>query len=123
MKGGLLRGLATFMILAELAERPKCGYEVGKDISQKVGGKLPPGYVYVMLSMLEKKGLVESSPAGERKKEYRITEKGIDFLIEHEQHIDKVIALLREVQDVARSLRYSRLQESSGLRKGEPGQS
>jgi DNA-binding PadR family transcriptional regulator len=123
MKGGLLRGLATFMILAELAEGPKCGYEINKDISQKVGGKLPPGYVYVMLSMLEKKGLVESSPVGERKKEYMITEKGIDFLVEHEQHIDKVIALLREVEGVVRSLRYSRLQKSGGLREGEPNQS
>ncbi|WP_117354602.1 PadR family transcriptional regulator [Acidilobus sp. 7A] len=110
MKGGLLKGLATFLILAELADRPKCGYEIGKEISKKVGGKLPPGYVYVMLGTLERKGLVESERSAGRKKEYRLTESGVRFLIEHEEHIKRLIELLSEVQGVVKGLKETELQ-------------
>ncbi len=118
MKGGLLRGLATFMILTELASGPKCGYEIGKDISGKLGDGLPPGYVYVMLNMLERKGLVVGVEAGpRRKKTYRLTDKGVQFLLEHEQHIGKLISLLQEVQGVVKALRQG--QVVSNIKSGE----
>ena len=108
MPRGLLRGLATLLILAELAEGPKCGYEISKSISEKLGDSLPPGYVYVMLSSLRKKGLVVEVGASEsparRKRVYAISDQGREFLVRHLERVDAMISLLKEVRSVAERL-------------------
>ena len=106
MAGGLLKGVAALMILAELSQGPKCGYEINSAISRRLGASLPPGYVYVMLRQLERRGLVEplSQGGARRKKSYRITERGLAFLLQHEDKIDKLISILNYVKAALRQL-------------------
>ena len=112
-----MRGLATLLILAELAEGPKCGYEISKSISEKLGDSLPPGYVYVMLGSLKKKGLVvevgTSEPPTRRKKIYAISDQGREFLIRHLERVDVMISLLKDVKRAAE--RLAAKQEIGGL--------
>ncbi len=107
MAGGLLKGVAALMILAELLQGPKCGYEINAAISQRMGASLPPGYVYVMLRQLERRGLVEPVESGEgrRKRNYRITERGLAFLFQHEDKIDRLISVLSYVKEAVGQLK------------------
>ncbi|MGC9210048.1 MAG: PadR family transcriptional regulator [Acidilobus sp.] len=103
MRGGLLKGVAALMVLAELIEGPKCGYEINSTISKRLGAALPPGYVYVILRHLEKEGFVVSEASAykaRRKRTYRITEKGLQFLIQHEDKVDRLMSILSYVKSV-----------------------
>ncbi len=107
MKRGLLRGLATFMILAELTEGPKRGYEIDRALSSKLDAGLPPGYIYVMLERLERKGLVraEGGSGRRRHKAYSITTEGLNFLLEHEEHIKRLMRLLQDISIALETIR------------------
>ncbi len=108
MAGGLLKGVAALMILAELSQGPKCGYEINSAISKRLGESLPPGYVYVMLRQLERRGLVEPLPSGgaRRKKSYRITGRGLAFLLQHEEKVDRLISVLSYLRAALRQLNF-----------------
>ena len=70
----------SILILTSLAEGPKHGYALIKDIEEFAGVKLGAGTLYSALAKLERAGLVEALPAEERRHPYRITEAGRAFL-------------------------------------------
>jgi DNA-binding PadR family transcriptional regulator len=72
---GRSAGPAT-LLLASLAEGPKHGYALTKDIESFAGVRLAPGTLYEALSRLEQRGLIEALPAQERRKPYRLTAAG-----------------------------------------------
>lgn len=76
---GRYAGPAT-LILSSLADGPKHGYLLMKDIEDFAGVRLGPGTLYGALSRLEDRGLVESLGAEERRHPYRITDAGRDAL-------------------------------------------
>ncbi|MGC9189412.1 MAG: PadR family transcriptional regulator [Conexivisphaera sp.] len=87
----LLRGIVSLLILRYLMEDEQCGYGLRKRISGILGETLPPGYIYVMLKTLRKRGLVEAregSRNGRRIVYYTITEKGREFLLNHRGAIE-----------------------------------
>jgi DNA-binding PadR family transcriptional regulator len=75
------RGAVKFIILDLLREHPKHGYEIMKDIEEKVGGfyAASPGSVYPTLQMLEDQGYLTSEQK-EGKKVYQITDEGKKYL-------------------------------------------
>src|SRR6266568_792551 len=70
----------SILILTSLADWPKHGYALIKDIEGFAGVKLGAGTLYSALAKLEQAGLVEALPAEERRRPYRITPAGQEFL-------------------------------------------
>lgn len=91
-----LEGLGRFtdpspLILSSLADRPKHGYAMSKDIEAFAGVVLQPATLYGAVARLAARGLIEAMPAEERRQPYRLTEHGATVLA----------AQLRRVQAVA----------------------
>jgi DNA-binding PadR family transcriptional regulator len=77
IRGSSDRGI---LVLTSLADSPKHGYALIKDIEDFAGVTLGAGSLYGALAMLEKAGLVEALPAEERRRPYRITAAGRERL-------------------------------------------
>jgi len=92
-----VNALGTFaepgvLILASLADGPKHGYALIKDIEGFAGTRLGPGTLYAALSRLERRGLVEALPAQERRHPYRLTAAGAEAARSYLQHARQVTA-------------------------------
>jgi DNA-binding PadR family transcriptional regulator len=75
-------GTAT-LILSSLADGPKHGYALTKDVEEFAGVRLAPGTLYEALARLESQGLIEAvEPAG-RRRPYRLTAAGAAALRAH----------------------------------------
>ena len=79
---GRYAGPAT-LVLASLAEGPKHGYALTKDIEAFAGVRLAPGTLYEVLARLEGNGLIAALPAEDRRKPYELTPLGATALQEH----------------------------------------
>jgi DNA-binding PadR family transcriptional regulator len=77
------RGALKYALLELLHERPKHGYEMMKELEEKMGGFYAPsaGAVYPTLQLLEDRGWV-TSEAVDGKKVYKITPDGSKALDE-----------------------------------------
>jgi DNA-binding PadR family transcriptional regulator len=71
------------LVLTSLAEGPKHGYALAKDIESFAGIKLGPGTLYGALSRLEDRGWIEAMPADDRRRPYQITAAGAEGLATH----------------------------------------
>ena len=78
------------LVLTSLAEGPKHGYALAKDIESFAGAKLGPGTLYGALSRLEERGWIEALPAEDRRRPYQITSAGAERLATHLQAVQKV---------------------------------
>ncbi len=67
---------ATVLVLTSLAEGPKHGYALIKDIEALTGDVMGPGTLYGVLVRLEEEGLVEPLAEEDRRRPYRLTGKG-----------------------------------------------
>jgi DNA-binding PadR family transcriptional regulator len=81
---GRYAGSAT-LILSSLADGPKHGYALTKDIEDFAGVRVAPGTLYESLSRLESQGLIEAMEADGRRRPYRITSAGAAALATHLQ--------------------------------------
>ena len=68
------------LVLASLADGPKHGHAMTKNIEKMAGTKLSPGALYGAIARLERRGLIEPLPAEERRHPYKITVSGLAFL-------------------------------------------
>ena len=73
----------ALLILASLAGGPKHGYAMMEDIERMAGARLGPGTLYGALARLEKRGLIQSLAAEDRRRPYRLTAAGAAALREH----------------------------------------
>lgn len=64
------------LILTSLAEGPKHGHALAKDIEDFAGVSLGPGALYGAITRLEERGLIEALAADDRRRPYRITPSG-----------------------------------------------
>lgn len=79
---GRYAGPAT-LILSSLAEGPKHGYALTKDIEAFAGVRVAPGTMYEALSRLERQGFIESVESDDRRRPYRLTVMGASALKAH----------------------------------------
>jgi DNA-binding PadR family transcriptional regulator len=70
----------ALLILASLAGGEKHGYAMMEDIEAMTGVHLGPGTLYGALSRLEQSGLIQSLPADDRRRPYRLTAQGSALL-------------------------------------------
>jgi DNA-binding PadR family transcriptional regulator len=70
----------SVLVLTSLADGPKHGYALIKDIERFAGVTLGPGTLYGVLARLEGAGLVTALPPQERRHPYKITTEGTSAL-------------------------------------------
>jgi DNA-binding PadR family transcriptional regulator len=80
---GRFAGPAT-LILSSLAEGPKHGWALTKDVEAFAGIRLAPGTLYEALNRLEGLGLIEAVPSDDRRRPYKLTAAGAAALQEHQ---------------------------------------
>ena len=100
---GRYAGPAT-LILSSLADGPKHGYALTKDVEAFSGVRLAPGTLYEALSRLEVQGMIEAIASQDRRRPYRLTAAGADSLRSH-------LAAQRQVADLG----LRRLADSWGM--------
>jgi DNA-binding PadR family transcriptional regulator len=101
------------ILLALLAEQPRHGYELIKELEDRSHGFYAPspGMIYPALTYLEEIGFA-TVEAEANKKLYRISEAGQAFLAENRATADSILAELAEVG--AKFAEAQRLMEESG---------
>jgi len=88
-KSGKQRGILSVYILHTLNKKPKSGYDILKEITEKTHGTWTPskGTLYPLLTKLEKDKLIQINKVEQRSKTvYETTEKGIEQLKNIRKH-------------------------------------
>src|SRR5690348_995237 len=86
------QGDLKYVILRLLAEKPRHGYEIIKELEDRFGGSYAPspGTVYPTLTMLEDLGYARAMPEEGGRKMYEITDEGRKHLEEHSATVDDI---------------------------------
>ena len=93
-----LTGLGRFsepslLILLSLATGDKHGYAIMVDLRESLGAKMGPATLYQAIDRLEAQGLIEGLAAEDRRRPYRITEKGRDEVREQLVQMQRLSAM------------------------------
>jgi DNA-binding PadR family transcriptional regulator len=93
-------GDMKYVILKLLRDKPRHGYEVMKELEERMHGCYTPspGTVYPTLQWLEDEGLVRASDV-EGKKVYEITDAGRKFLEEHKDVVEEIFDRVKDAVD------------------------
>ncbi len=89
---GRYAGPAT-LILSSLADGPKHGYALTKDIEAFAGMRLAPGTLYEALSRLERQGFIEALASEDRRRPYRLTAAGAAELSAQASRMQRLASL------------------------------
>lgn len=76
--------------MASLADGPKHGYAMTRDVEQMAGVKLGPGTLYGAIARLEQRGLIEPLDADDRRRPYQLTASGAAALREQLTTLEQV---------------------------------
>lgn len=111
------QGDLRMVVLALIAEQPRHGYDLIKEIETRVGGAYAPspGVIYPLLTMLEDMGLVALSASEGAKKLYAITAEGTAELSANKANVDALferIAAARESFSSGRAPQIVRAMEN-----------
>lgn len=79
------------LVLASLAEGPKHGYAITRDVEEVAGVRLGPGTLYGALSRLEGRDLIEALPSEDRRRPYKITAAGSAALADQLRVLDRIV--------------------------------
>ena len=105
--GGMRRmfgqGDLRLVVLALIAEQPRHGYDLIKEIEQRAGGAYAPspGVIYPLLTMLEDMGLVQLSASDGARKLYAITPEGEADVAANKADIDALFARIAAANETA----------------------
>lgn len=93
------QGDLRHVILALIAEQPRHGYELIKEIEDRLGGAYAPspGVIYPTLTLLEELGFVTPSPGEGARKAYAITAEGRAELERNRATVDAIFKRMGEV--------------------------
>ncbi len=97
--GGELR----LVILALVAEKPRHGYEIIKELGERVGGDYSPspGVVYPTLTLLEEMGYASASTDQAGRKLYTLTPEGEKALADNKTQVDAIFERFGDREETA----------------------
>ena len=81
------------LVLTSLAEGPKHGYAITRDVADQVGVTLGPGTLYGVISRLEERGMIRALPPADRRHPYELTAAGAAALAEQSKQMRAVADL------------------------------
>jgi DNA-binding PadR family transcriptional regulator len=93
------QGELRVVMLRLIAEKPRHGYELIKEIEDRLGGAYSPspGVIYPNLTLLEELGHALVSASGGGKKLYAITPEGEAALAANKAAVDAIFARIAEI--------------------------
>lgn len=93
--GGELR----LVLLKLIADEPRHGYDLIREIEELTGGAYAPspGVVYPTITLLDEMGLIEEQQSEGAKKRFAATEAGRLHLDENREQVEGLIARLRDL--------------------------
>lgn len=119
-------GALRYIVLQLIAERPRHGYEIIKEIEEQIGGGYSPspGVIYPLLAMLQDQGFVTVTVDG-NKNLHAITPGGRAFLDENRAFVDAIKERMSAkgrggARDIRHSMHDLRFALMSRLRGKEP---
>ncbi len=91
--GGELR----LVLLRLIADAPRHGYDLIREIEAMTGGAYAPspGVVYPTLTLLDEMGLIGEQQSEGAKKRFAVTDTGTAHLAEQAEQVDAIMARLR----------------------------
>jgi DNA-binding PadR family transcriptional regulator len=94
-------GDLRLVILRLIAEKPRHGYEIIKEIEERVGGAYSPspGVIYPTLTLLEELGYVEVVPGEGARKLHQITAAGQAFLSANGPAVEALFTRMQEANE------------------------
>ncbi len=114
----IFKGIKKLIILNIIKDGPVHGSEIHRILTEKYGLEIPKAIVYMILRKMEELGLIESEwetcESGPVKRLYKISEKGLDFLIDSKDALEKLRNTIDEL--IENILRLS--SEMEGVRYG-----
>lgn len=89
------------ILLALIAEAPRHGYDLIREIEARTGGAYAPspGVVYPTLTLLDEMGLIEQAASEGAKKLFAATPAGEAHLAEHAEKVEALMARLADLSD------------------------
>jgi DNA-binding PadR family transcriptional regulator len=95
------QGDLRFVLLQLIADKPSHGYELIKEIEDRLGGAYSPspGVVYPTLTLLEELGYVSVVQSEGAKKAYAITEEGREALKANKPSVDSIFKRIADVAE------------------------
>ncbi len=95
------RGIIRLLILYVLSKKPLHGYGIMKELKE-IMGKMPgPGNIYPQIRYLLRKNYIEIHEEvrqGRKRKVYRITEKGLEYLAENMDRVNEAIEMFSRLK-------------------------
>src|SRR5438067_2187641 len=93
-------GDLRLVILKLISEAPRHGYEIIKEIEEKLGGSYSPspGVIYPTLTWLEELGYASVTAGDGSKKQYAITREGSAYLADNKKAVDTIFGRIDEVR-------------------------
>jgi len=95
------KGSAELLVLAQLEDRPRHGYEIGMEIERRTRGAVSfqTASLYPVLYRLERKGLIAGQwvekPGQRRRRYYKLTRAGQKVLAEQRRSWSEFVAALQ----------------------------
>ena len=91
-------GDLRLVIMALLKEKPRYGYEIIKDLEERVGGGYSPspGVVYPTLTLLEEVGHATVTDEHSGRRLYTLSAEGLAFLEANRTLVDSILARVAE---------------------------
>jgi DNA-binding PadR family transcriptional regulator len=103
----LEHGDLRFIVLALIAEQPRHGYELIKELEDRTGGayRPSPGVIYPTLALLEDEGFIRPAIGEAGRKLYETTDEGRAALAENQAGVDAVFGRMAQAAEGADSTR------------------
>jgi DNA-binding PadR family transcriptional regulator len=103
----LEHGDLRFVVLALIAEQPRHGYELIKELEDRTGGayRPSPGVIYPTLALLEDEGFIRPVTGEAGRKLYEATDEGREALKANQSGVDAVFARMAEAAEGADTTR------------------
>lgn len=95
------QGDLKYVILGLLAEKPRHGYDIIKDLEEKFGGTYSPsaGTIYPTLALLEDMGFATVATEEGGRRVYTITAEGLKYLEENKPVVEELFERISSFGD------------------------
>ena len=83
----------SLLVLSSLADGDKHGYAMMTDIKAFAGVDLGPGTLYGAITRLEQRGFIRALASDDRRRPYRLTPSGREFLAEQLAALEPIVRI------------------------------
>ena len=119
----LEHGDLRFVVLALIAEQPRHGYELIKELEDRTGGayRPSPGVIYPTLALLEDEGFIRPAAGEAGRKLFEATDGGREALKANQAGVDAVFGRIAEAAEGADTTRprIARAMNNLGMALGQ----